>query len=348
MIIDIYDKDQVYYPEYKSCCVQNCIRQVLEYYGIAHSHLLINIDFNVCNLPKDYFIVYDNRILLGTYDDILSCYDDTNADALQIWERNKASMYNLTPVIVGVDTYYLPYDINFNKIHSAHMIIICGYDELSQEVMIIDVGERAQYKGQISLTDYLLARNSINPKGEGFYSGFPISNTYIDVSSINSGSINYKELILSTFDNILEYIINLEDKNPKCNNLMQLLLSASKLSFDDNIMNDDILDKLYADIYYIARNRRLFVLYLKHMKEIYLFDVNIVMRKVIEIVEKWKIAYNLLIKVKLSHNEKTYRRFVECFSNALNLEIGIKKDICYLLDLVRRRNEYEFVNKTLR
>ena len=45
-MIEFYSAKHSYYDEYKSCCVHNCVRQILEYYGFEDASLLINSNYS--------------------------------------------------------------------------------------------------------------------------------------------------------------------------------------------------------------------------------------------------------------------------------------------------------------
>ena len=44
-MIEFYFQEHSFYEEYKSCCIHNCIRQILKYYGVEHPNLLINSNY---------------------------------------------------------------------------------------------------------------------------------------------------------------------------------------------------------------------------------------------------------------------------------------------------------------
>ena len=324
--------------------MHNCIRQVLEYYGVEHAHLLVNTNFRFQILKprfsNTYYIKYENdqELLIGLFNNYIKFNYNQNDSATDVWKRNIASLEKGKPVIVGVDPYYLPYDTNYRKIHTYHMLILCGYYKTSKEVVVIDVGERVKYKGTVSLNQFILARNSVNPKGENLFSGTPINNSYIEMDMINSRQVDYRLLIIQTLENALKYFMDFEEDIEKGHSTKYLFAMMEKLTFADASLNVKIIDKIYNDIYILTCKKRLFSLYLEITKQKLNIDTQKANNKMMKIIFNCEIIYNLLIKVKFSQSDKTYSKFLYYFQNTMNLEMELKDDIQELLDMTKKSN----------
>lgn len=277
---------------------------------------------------NDYTLVCENNnFLLDHFDNCIKIYEDETSPAKKIWMDNVKSIENGKFIIVGVDPYYLPYDPVYHKFHAFHTLIFCGYDKTSREVYIIDVGERVQYKGKIALQDFLLARNSENPKSESHISGAPINNVYFEVNAIDNASVHYKLSIIQTLERLYDYFNSLEDATKKTHGPRGLLEFANKLSFTNNTLDMEIINKLYTELYGITCRKRLISLYLKIMKDGFGFDTSKTNEKMTEIISKWEITYNLLIKIKILQNDDLYRKFLSCFKDSIQYEIKMKDGI---------------------
>jgi hypothetical protein len=146
------------------------ISNALEYRIIPNRNELSNISFIKKKMSDIVISPLKNNVILKT---VIS---STNA-----WKINKISLDNEIIFIAIVDVYYIPYRREYEKIHGAHAVIVTGYDSYSDVVNIIDCYEPYFYDGTITLVNFLRARSSKNPKDDNPYSGWQISNKWVDI-----------------------------------------------------------------------------------------------------------------------------------------------------------------------
>lgn len=189
MVNCLWNSELTYYEGYESFCYQNSLRLILESYGVDYAPLYINaslglnmavkndsdIEFSFGENARSFLPEYaskDNRIyyLKGT-------------DPLDVFKENvKMVNDNNTAIIVGADLYYLPYLEYYHKKHGAHTFILCGADLENDTVQLVDWYEPWFHKGEMYTDEFILARNSENPKDEHIYSGTPIRNNWTEIS----------------------------------------------------------------------------------------------------------------------------------------------------------------------
>jgi hypothetical protein len=184
MVIDIFERAQAYHDDYEGFCRQNCIHQLLEYYGVQHPSLFINSVLSVSLIQKgdaiaQYDVTQDKRLVLPAYLDKVTVHTPLDSTAEEVWEQNKALVQAGVPVITGVDIFYLDYAPSSRKYHSNHCVILCGCSHEAPK--LIDVYQWT-FKGAVAQSSFLVARSSDCPKDIGPYSGAPINNLWIEVA----------------------------------------------------------------------------------------------------------------------------------------------------------------------
>jgi len=155
-----------YHSDYRYLCLKNCIKQLLDFYNVSNSSLLINSAVEVAAVfdLNDYgFGFVDSNIICPLQPEInknaLKFFSDSSPD--KAWEANKTAI-KTKPIIVLTDIYHLKFRNEYLKQHGAHFIILFYYDELSNSVGVLDWYEPHFYKGEILLNDFLSARYSEN------------------------------------------------------------------------------------------------------------------------------------------------------------------------------------------
>lgn len=181
-INEIYDMELTYYDGYESFCYQNCLRILLQAMGYKYPELYINAAMTLRLREKTEGICFEfhneMRGLLPNFEsNVVRIYEKENSNV--IWEKNRTYLNERhEPIIVGVDTYYLPYASNYKKNHAKHTLILCGYDLTEDVVYVIDWYPSWFYRGKVKLDDFLKARSSRNESDGSIYSGSPIENNW--------------------------------------------------------------------------------------------------------------------------------------------------------------------------
>lgn len=299
-MIEFYSVKHSYYDEYKSCCVHNCVRQILEYYGFEDASLLINsnysFDVKIELNERDIKIWREpSNILTGNLNHYLCAVDMNRLSVEKITERDQLLLKENIPIAVDVDIFYLPYDVHYKKSNCLHTIVYCGSED--NRCYLVDIGERTQFCGTISYSEYMNARLSENPECRNLYSGQPVLFRELYISRDIIDAANYRESFTENLTNIERYYDKLD----------VLLDLKDFFSFSCNIkskISQEQLSQIYYPLYSINRKRKLF----KHQLSILMrkgIDTNGLCDEFDEVLKKWE--YILLLLLKMKYIEENYR-----------------------------------------
>ncbi|HEX6291230.1 MAG TPA: BtrH N-terminal domain-containing protein [Herpetosiphonaceae bacterium] len=95
----------------------------------------------------------------------------------------KAVLARGEPAIIAEDNFYIPFRPAFGDVHAAHLLVMYGFDEATDDVFVLD-STPPIYKGPIKVSDFLAARSSDNRiEGERdfFFAGAPIANRWLQL-----------------------------------------------------------------------------------------------------------------------------------------------------------------------
>lgn len=329
-ILEIFNSF-VYHDEYKSCCFQNCVRQVLEYNGIKYAHLLINTNFDykiiLNNSPLGFEIIrYSDRMLHHDYDQYIVFPDIKGLTEHEMIDYEKNTIKENIIPIIGVDIFYLYYCKNYMKSNSFHTAILGGYD--ASNAILLDIGEKIKFNGGIPMDEYLKARTSKNPKGINFYSGVPINKylAYLEESFWNL-KIDYISLIQEAVFNAIKYYDDIAGSG--VNGIKELGSILSNI-VKTNKYDQRLFDYLYFNLYEINKYRKLFGLTIYYL-ETYNFDVVVskdLLRKIKMIIQSWDNVISLFVKIKYSNEkENTVLLIIHYLEETLLLEKNITNDL---------------------
>ena len=177
--------DLVYEPVFKYLCVQNCAFQILNQMGCKHTKQFFNcslkyqakiiragnnvashISFNRPN-TNDFLLPFIKYEVFSATDDVI------------VWQENLEVLKSGMPFIAIVDVFYMRYRNEYRKVHGSHAVIVVGYDVRGEKVKVIDWYDPYYFCGYICLKEFILARNSDNPKCNNPFSGVPLTNEWI-------------------------------------------------------------------------------------------------------------------------------------------------------------------------
>lgn len=194
-----------FYDEMQYFCLKNCFFQLMEYMGYQNS--LLNIKTG-CSLKmlydnnNDKFSIFKHELLSPMYD-MNNVEYGSGLDFEIIFKKN----IKYLPVIVLVDVFYLPYRKEFKKYHASHAIFFVDYDNSTKQVDIIDWYKPYFFKGSISINDFKLARNSLNPNDINPFSGFSIKNYWYKINKENV-KVDTQKIIIKNLESLKDSYIN--------------------------------------------------------------------------------------------------------------------------------------------
>lgn len=245
-----------YLQQFHYLCIQNCLYQLLSFFGYRNANQYMDCAFNIC-IYKDKITFLRQKMTdivippIKNNIKIRTVISKNNA-----WSFNREILKNKEIFIAIVDVYYLYYRKEYEKIHGAHAVIVIGYDDNAHLVNIVDCYEPYFFNGNINLDDFLRARSSNNPKDNNPYSGWPIYNKWIEVKP-NFPALSSKDCILINIRNTL-FSYNSKNDNPN----ILCGIDALKYLYDISVsqeLNQEFWSNLHNDMFSIWRLFNLFV-----------------------------------------------------------------------------------------
>ena len=330
LIIDMFNKDMSYYKEYDSFCYQNCLRQILEYYGLQNAPLFINASLSFIvqifgELPGNYKIIEDKdaRSVLPNYSHkVKRTYPDTRSIS-EIWDENKSKVREGYPLITAVDIFYLEYLTFFKKNHGRHTVVLSGYLEKEKHVCIIDWYEPWFFKGSISVDNFLAARESENPWDGGIYSGVDFGKNWAWAEKDGwTGTVD--ELLSQTIQLSINQYYNSTNVGNNYPGLLGLKLIYNMLLNLNDISESDkkaFLKDLHRNLYKLHKRQLFFKFYLEYTSSnisiTYLNDAIYILS---EIANKLEGLLLLIIKGSVVCKDVLYQRILAGYKEHLELE----------------------------
>lgn len=260
----IYDMKLTYYNGYESFCYQNCLRILLQAMGYKHPELYINAAMTLRIQKKTGGICFEfhddmRGLLPSLQSNIVRIYEKDDANVM--WEKNRTYLSERhEPIIVGVDTYYLPYASNYQKNHAKHTLILCGYDLAEDVVYLIDWYPTWFYRGKVKLDDFLKARSSRNESDGTIYSGSPIENNWACINRFEACTPEdlMKEFLQMSAE---KFFFPISEKE----GIEAIAEMCNELKRDCNID----FDSSYRSVFAIVRRVSFFTQYLKVYNDYY-------------------------------------------------------------------------------
>lgn len=323
MIHPIYETEMEFLPFMQYFCTKSCMLQLLQHYKISQAFLYIKVGFSLEIVFSDSGFMVNSADALNpsASNKFLSQGYSDSFD--EICELNKQQLLSGTPPIVLVDTYYLPYRKEYQKIHASHSAIFAGFNEDS--VCVIDFYPPHYFKGFVENQAYKESRNSINPKDVNPFSGIPIMNYWY--------SLDMDKLVDSLDDCILNTLSDVVKKTPDHKKKLRREAALTYLytyfvkhknenMSDKNLMMSKLHDSLY--VYQNASN--LMVYYFQTLKDRMKIPEEIIatLKKLNECLTQFNV---LCMRGSISQNPSSYDNVSKLF-----LEL-IEKQAVYLKNM---------------
>ncbi len=175
-----------YNKSYDTFCFQNCIRYILALHGIDNIDFVINRSMSliICKRDDEKLIYsYDNNYsgVVGEYSEKIKSFR-SNKDCKRLFEEVMENRPKNCEIIMGLDSYELPYLPFYKKSHGLHNLIVKSYDKQNRKVHVMDNISPWNYDGQVDLDDFIRARESKNEYDGGVFSNMPIENVWHEVN----------------------------------------------------------------------------------------------------------------------------------------------------------------------
>ena len=317
-----------YYNGYESFCYQNCLRILLQAMGYNHPELYINAAMTLQLQKKNGVICFEfhdemRGLLPNVHSNVVRIYEKEDANV--IWEKNRTYLNEShNPIIVGVDTYYLPYASNYKKNHAKHTLILCGYDLTEDVVYVIDWYPTWFYRGKVKKDDFLKARSSRNESDGTIYSGSPIENNWAYINRFDAcASKDLMRELLKT--SVVKFF------SPICEEegIEAIRKMCYELKTDCNID----LNNSYQSMFAIVRRICFFTQYLKNYNDCY---EEIIPKRLFEWLDEtrgaWEILQFLFMKQLRSKKNSNLMKIVKQMESIYQKEKTIGVELQRILE----------------
>lgn len=341
MILSIYETEGKFDKIYENLCTQNCIRQILEHYGVKDYFKFFNTTFDIKFMKgtdgdNEIEFEVNESIMLDGYEKKLTRFKSKDADSLLIFQENKKTLEAGLPVVVDVNLYEMEYSETYQIYNNKHSVILSGV--VNDNPVVID-NYVWKFKGEVPLEQYLKARSSECPLDDSPFSGVPILNSYCIVppdgwkgdpaellhATLHETLFRYYEETFPEKDQIYKGVNGLKL-------IIDLLESGKTLPPDKRLKN-------------IIGVRRL-VLFMKtslsfHQQYVMKLSEMLNIKETKEYIDELSVSINLLDKFTYVIIKAMYREDIEIYNRILNYYIELMdaeearyqvlKDLCKIL-----------------
>lgn len=327
MKLSIFDKHQEFNPAFEAFCKQNCLQQVLHYYGVEDSYKYMDTSLNMFlykleGTENDYDAELRDSLLHEEYLEKLSRYEYEDVNPRDIWLKNKEILTKeKIPIIVSLDLYEMEYSKTFQIYHNNHSVILCGYEQ--ENPILIDCYQW-KFKGEVLLEQYLKARNSECPFDDSPFSGMPINNSWFVAESENWAG-NIEELLKKTIEHTLSgYYENTGTDKEKFygieafHKLKELFFMMREGQSDERILFLKYVRKLGLNIY-----AQLILLryYIKQSSEkLNLSEAKVLLDELSYGITMWNSFSVLIVKGLYNTSDALYDKIEKRFSDSIEVE----------------------------
>lgn len=169
-------------------CLHNNLASLLIQHG-RDPVLTLGAKWEFCFLPgelrrEEYYYPCRQPTLaqcLAPYHPITSCWHFP-ADAKAGWEEVRQWVAGGRFAIVAVDNHYLPFRPAYQDVHAAHLIIVRGFDDETDQVYVFDSTPPA-FDGPMSLAELTAARGSNCGADDRdvFFAGTPLAHRWLSI-----------------------------------------------------------------------------------------------------------------------------------------------------------------------
>lgn len=319
-----------YEKEYEYFCIKNCIKQILTFCSVHTPIFYINCSLNWQITYSDNYrhgylfqtgTLFTN--LIESHKQQIKEYSQKDYDLQSAWEKNQIKVNQDQPIIVLVDTFYLPYTPYYKTKHSVHSIILYRYIENTNEFDVIDWYPPWFFMGSVSKAVIEEARLS-NIEDDGVLGNICIDFSWFEIedgnwqndsivcgqnlkcnlnnffNSFSKGSITKGNAVLYELYDILEKNIN---------------------SNDDQFLMEDFLKDFHSQLFFIPYNKNLFKCYLQYlMQHDHDAAKNIELDRIDKNINEWRTFLSFVIKCMVSLKSEYRIKLLSDFSFLIERE----------------------------
>lgn len=322
MINPIFNANLEFLPYMKYFCTKSCMVQLLQYYEVENAILYIKAGFSLKLFFSDSgFGINGINSLLPAADAILSSGFSDSFD--EVYEKNQNQLLQGTPPIVLVDTFYLPYRREYQKIHASHSAIFAGFDD--NAVYLIDYYPPHYFRGSISIEEYRKSRCSANPKDLNPFSGIPIKNYWYNIKK-NKLENTINDCI---GDSLLEIVEKAPDSQKELRREEALIyLYAYFAKYKNSSVEDkkNLMLKLHDSLFVYQNTSCLMIHYFNKLK-----DKIRIPQKIISLLQELNVSLTqlnaLCMRGAVSKSEYSFACICQMFPHLINKQAMFLKSM---------------------
>ncbi len=320
-----------FYEGYESFCFQNCLRILLQYKEIDYPELYVNgalvlvSCWNKHNKELRFSIGNEMRGLLPSVNNKVIRIYCPNEKPQIVFEDNMKLLKEKGPLIVGLDTYYMPYAINYKTNHAIHTAILTGFDLEKKHVSIIDWYKPWFFCGEVDVKNFLESRGSDNEYDGTIFSGVPIENNYAyvnDFEEVNAISLLREMLSLSQMNNDLE---GRDKKNNKVCYGVEAYRCLKEKIFE--WYNELDAKSLHSDFFGIWNRYKFFLEYIIIAEKYVDCNTRDLTKACSDMILELDAFRMLLMKMQIVKNERNKERLILRLEKIILLQLLIQSNI---------------------
>lgn len=340
-MIEFFEAEHYYNNSFHYHCLKNCFYQLLRYYEVANAYLYIDIAAHFSLTISDNLsqcIIFNDTASLETIDILRPYVIRKQFNDLDKAEDDLSeSLKRGGPIIVSVDTFYLPYQLSYHKYHGSHAIFICG--EIEKNYQIVDWYEPHFYKGFIERSDLRLARSSRNESDDNPFSHIgPYYLSWMFCNEIGSAlhqmseKCIFQQTMRNTYQNFYKQAHSFFHRDKFIGILgVEKLIAMLEAQIDMISTDTKLFRKLHNTFFLLYIEKRILKFYILQ----YTINNNINYRitNIIEtLLERYRSVLFLLMKNSKVPKKETTNKIINILQEVLFLENEIGIQIKYLME----------------
>ena len=320
----------VYDKKYDTFCFQNCMNYILKTNGIKDSDLYINKSLSLLVDKKEgYILKYhfdeDCYNLVSSYSHKVQMFR-SDKDSETVIEEVMNNDNSDIGIIMGVDSFELPYLPFYKKSHGLHSVVVKSVDFSNRTISISDCMSPWFFEGEVSLDDFLAARRSQNTSDGGMFSGIKINNIWKEIS--NKGyTASIEQLIKEQIDLTLQQFYYGEENSELAAGICALNYILDKMRDSrtvSEINQNELLESVHRIIYRYNHRRIFWTSFLDSIPEKLRSEILVEYQENYELLQgDWeKLLYKILM-LKLRKKEKLWDDVINSFQYVIDEEIKL-------------------------
>lgn len=336
----MYLYDFLYDSAFHYHCLKSCLYQVMDYYRLPEAYLFVD-------MTREFMLGSDSKSvapicgvaqtgMAPAWDGVLSTGRfERKADAVYDLSRR---LNRQTPVVIAVDTFYLPYHRSFGRNHGSHAVIIFG--ETADTYHLADWYEPHFYRSTVDKAIVNKARASGNEKENNPFSGQAICWQYWalepsaveDLSRFSANEV-FQRGVADLYYSFYKRRISFNDTNRLYGlEAMERFIDLFPMGLEDVAGRGGWLQMYHENLFLLFISHRLFAYYVKTYLKNHGFPTASCMPLMNQLLAAYENVLFMLMKNTVSYQEKSMRTIYDLLKRIVEMEKTFGKALPELLD----------------